>query len=279
MMCRDAATDEGHIGSAFQSDRGDLAIGDHGTGATPTDSRPQVGAIQDVLSDDTSSKLRSVSTASLSWQLRLRGLNNVVIQGLHSNQRSPHMVGVARTIRYVPNREDLVDTHGGGFNLQKQTFDSLRPGDVLVIEARGQSGAGSFGDILALRAQVLGAAGIVTDGAIRDSAGIHNLQIPTFFRTHHPSVLAQRFVPWERDVLVACADVAIQPGDIIVGDGDGVIVIPPSVANEVTEAAIQQEIEEGYVTDRVASGVRLEGLYPLSQTRREEFLAWADEHE
>ena len=110
-------------------------------------------------------------------------------------------------------------------NAQKRAIEAIRPGEILVIEARGDH-AGTIGDILALRAQVRGAAGIVTDGAIRDSTALAGLDIPVYHAAVHPAVLGRRHVPWETGVTVACAGVTIQPGDLLVGDADGVIVLP-----------------------------------------------------
>ena len=140
-------------------------------------------------------------------------------------------------MRYLPLREDLFAAYGGGMNAQKRAIEDIRPGEVLVIEARGDPTAGTIGDILALRAQVRGAAGVVTDGAIRDSAALARLEIPIYHAAVHPAVLGRRHVPWETGVTVACAGVTIQPGDIVVGDSDGVVVLPPGIAAEVLAEA------------------------------------------
>ncbi len=130
------------------------------------------------LTDELRATLASVATATLSSQLRKRGLNNVSIDGLTSTRPDTKVVGTARTLRFVPNREDLFASHGGGYNAQKRAFDSVGTGEVLVIEARGERGSGTVGDMLALRAQVNGAAGIVTDGGVRDLAVVAALDIP-----------------------------------------------------------------------------------------------------
>ena len=132
-----------------------------------------------------------------------------------------------------PFRPDLFAAHGGGFNAQKVAFDTVEPGEVLVVEARGERGTGTVGDVLALRAQVRGAAGIVTDGGVRDFDAVAGFEIPVFSQGPHPTVLGRRHVPWEVDVTIACGGAAVQPGDVIVGDGDGVIVIPPQLVAEV----------------------------------------------
>ncbi|WP_382309516.1 fumarylacetoacetate hydrolase family protein [Herbiconiux sp. UC225_62] len=224
-----------------------------------------------VLTPELRDKLSSVGTATLSAQLRKRGLDTVTIDGVHPTHPGERMIGRARTLRLIPNREDLFESHGGGYNAQKRAFDTLGPGDVLVIEARGEAGTGTVGDILALRAQVLGAAGIVTDGGIRDLAAVTALAIPAYSRGGHPAVLGRRHVPWDTDLTIACGGTAVQPGDVIVGDDDGVIVIPPRYVEEVVDAAIVQEREERYIADRVAAGESVEGLYPMDAAWRKRY--------
>lgn len=223
------------------------------------------------LTEELRAKLASVGTATLSSQLRKRGLDNVSIDGVRPTHPGEKMIGRARTLRFIPNREDLFASHGGGYNAQKRAFDSLTPGDVLVIEARGEAGTGTVGDILALRAQHLGAAGIVTDGGIRDLAAVSALDIPAYSRGGHPAVLGRRHVPWDVDITVACGGTAVQPGDVIVGDDDGVLVIPPALVEEVVDAAIAQEKEESYIAAQVAAGEGVDGLYPLNAAWRSRF--------
>lgn len=186
------------------------------------------------------------------------------IDGVHPTHPGEKMIGRARTLRFIPYREDLFESHGGGFNAQKRAFDTLNPGDVLVIEARGVAGTGTVGDILALRAQVRGAAGIVTDGGIRDIAAVTALDIPAYSQGAHPAVLGRRHVPWDVDLTIACGGAAVQPGDVIVGDDDGVLVIPPRYVDEVVEAAIAQEREEEFVVRQVLNGEKVDGLYPMN---------------
>ena len=128
----------------------------------------------------------------------------------------------------MPNREDLFDSHGGGYNAQKRAFDAVGEGEVIVIEARGEAGSGTLGDVLAIRAHARGAAGIVTDGGVRDAEAVASVGIPVFSNGAHPAVLGRKHVPWDADVTIGCGGTTVQPGDIIVGDADGVIVIPPA---------------------------------------------------
>jgi 2-keto-4-pentenoate hydratase/2-oxohepta-3-ene-1,7-dioic acid hydratase in catechol pathway/regulator of RNase E activity RraA len=218
--------------------------------------------------------LREVATATLAALLRKRGLNGLTLDGLRSTRPEQRMAGYARTVRYLPLREDLFAAHGGGMNAQRRAIEDIRPNEVLVIEARGDQSAGTIGDILALRAQVRGAVGIVTDGAIRDSAALARLEIPAYHAAVHPAVLGRRHVPWETSVTVACAGVTIQPGDILVGDADGVVVLPPGIAAEVLAEAREQERQEEFIAARVALGDPLDGLHPLGAARRPDYEAW-----
>ncbi|QIZ98140.1 fumarylacetoacetate hydrolase family protein [Leifsonia sp. PS1209] len=227
-----------------------------------------------VLTDELRAQLLSVSTATLSSQLRKRGLNNVSIDGLSSTRPDAKLVGRAKTLRYLPNREDLFAAHGGGYNAQKRAFDALGPGDVLVIEARGERGSGTVGDVLALRAQVAGAAGIVTDGGVRDLAIVAALDIPTYHAGGHPAVLGRKHVPWDADITVACGGAAVQPGDVIVGDADGLLVIPTALVEEVVADALEQEREEEFIAEQVAAGATIDGLFPMNAEWKDRYRVW-----
>jgi 2-keto-4-pentenoate hydratase/2-oxohepta-3-ene-1,7-dioic acid hydratase in catechol pathway/regulator of RNase E activity RraA len=226
------------------------------------------------LTPELTAQLASVSTATLSSQLRKRGYDDASIDGVHALTAGSRIVGRARTLRFIPFRLDLFAEHGGGFNAQKRAFDSLRPGDVLVIDARGERNAGTVGDLLALRAQQLGAVGVVTDGAARDVATVSGLEIPVFAAAAHPAVLGRRHVPWETDVTIACGGAAVQPGDVIVADDDGALVIPPDLVAEVVADAIEQEREETFIAEQLAAGASVHGLYPMNAEWRERYAAW-----
>ncbi|WP_417564250.1 fumarylacetoacetate hydrolase family protein [Microbacterium sp.] len=223
------------------------------------------------LTPELRAKLELAPTAGLSAQLRKRGLNNVSIDGLTAMHPDAKIVGVAKTLRFVPNREDLFKTHGGGYNPQKRAFDALRPGEVMVIEARGEADAGTLGDVLAARALAAGAAGVVTDGAVRDHDGVAAIGIPVFSNGAHPAVLGRKHVAWDDDLTIACGGATVQPGDVIVGDRDGVIVIPPALVEEVVDEALVKEAEDGWVLQRVAEGERLEGLFPMNEQWRAQY--------
>lgn len=229
------------------------------------------------LAPDLREKLERCPVAGLSQQLRKRGLNNVTIDGVRPLHPGKKLVGLARTLRFVPNREDLFDSHGGGYNAQKRAFDAVGDGEVLVIEARGEAGSGTLGDILAIRAHARGAAGIVTDGGVRDIDAVTAVGIPVYTAGAHPAVLGRRHVPWDADLTIACGGTTVQPGDILVGDADGVIVIPPSLVDEVVDAALEQEIEDGWIAEQVAQGHPVDKLFPLTGEWKERYLAWRAE--
>ena len=212
--------------------------------------------------------------AGLSAALRKRGLHHCLLDGLRPMHPERKLVGTATTLRFVPAREDLFASHGGGFNAQKRAIDSLNPGDVLVMEARGEKGTGTIGDILALRAQVRGAAGIVTDGGVRDLAAVAALDIPTYHSGPHPAVLGRLHVPWDVDITIACGGATVQPGDVIVGDSDGVLVIPPHLVEKIADAAIEQERQETFIAEQVANGESVDGLYPMNEHWKARYAQW-----
>ncbi|QFY10031.1 fumarylacetoacetate hydrolase family protein [Nonomuraea phyllanthi] len=229
------------------------------------------------LTDEVREKLSSAAVATISAQLRRLGHPNASIDGVRSLTPGRKMIGVARTLRFVAHRPDLFESHGVGFNAQKQAFDSLAEGEVLVIEARGDATAGTVGDVLALRAKTLGAAGIVTDGAARDSAAVAAIGLPTFAQAAHPSVLGRRHVPWEVDATITCGGATVLPGDVVVGDDDGVVVIPRHLVEQVATGAAAQEAEDAWVAARVAEGHPVEGLFPLDAEWRGRYQAWREE--
>lgn len=225
------------------------------------------------LSEELRELLSTTPVATLSASLRRRGHIDVFLDGLATNQPGRRIVGLARTLRFVAFRPDLFEKRGGGFNAQKRAFDSVGPGEVLVVEARRVNDAATVGDVLALRAKVRGAEAIVTDGGVRDWVAVKEIGIPVFSQGAHPSVLGRRHVPWETDVTITCAGAAVEPGDVIVGDDDGVIVIPAALAEEVAREAADQEREDAWVATQVAAGASVDGLFPMNAEWRARYEA------
>jgi regulator of RNase E activity RraA len=227
-----------------------------------------------VLTAELRDRLARVSTATLTFQLQRRGIRSTFLSGLRPLAEGQRMVGYAHTLRYVPLREDLQAQLGGGNNAQRRAIESLTADEVLVIEARGEPDAGTIGDIFVQRAIRLGAAGVVTDGALRDTPGIRALGLPIYHLASHAATLGRLHLPLEHQVPIACAGVTVMPGDIVVGDGEGAVVVPAALADEVAAAAVDQELEEEWALERVQQGESTIGVFPIGKDRRTEFEAW-----
>jgi 5-oxopent-3-ene-1,2,5-tricarboxylate decarboxylase/2-hydroxyhepta-2,4-diene-1,7-dioate isomerase len=239
--------------------------------------RPDRDPVEARYGSDTTARLRSVSTATLASQLNRRGLRGCILEGLTSSRPDAEMLGFARTVRYLPLREDLAPTRNAGLNAQKQAIEALGPGEVLVISAREESAAGTIGDILVARAMANGASGIITDGAIRDAAAISGFTIPTYHRAVSPAVLGHRHVPWDTDVAVACAGALVAPGDLLVGDADGVVVLPDALVAEIAADAEEQERRELFALQRVQDGSSINGLFPIGEVWQSRYERWCEE--
>ena len=227
-----------------------------------------------VLSEEAKAALRKVATATLTVQLRQRGIRDTFMRGLKPTRPDLRLLGYAHTLRYVPLREDVRDADTAELNAQKSAVESISEDEVLVIDARGEETAGTIGDILAMRALRRGATGIVTDGGLRDSPAIAELDIPTYFKAVHAAVLGIVHFPLETNVPVACGGVLVMPGDVIVGDAEGIVVVPAAMAEEVARDAVEQEEREEWAFERVDAGESIRGVYPLSEEREAEFQEW-----
>ncbi len=230
------------------------------------------------LSADAKAKLRSISTATLTSQLLKKGLGNTFLAGLYPLRPDLRMVGYAFTLRYIPAREDLADElYDNSRNVQRLAVEAVGPEDVLVIDARGDVSAASFGHILGTRISRRGAAGLVTDGALRDTPGFRLLELPTYIRAAHATTSFVAHHPVDMQVPIGCAGVAVTPGDVVVGDGEGVVVIPARLAEEVAHDAYEQEIREEYFQQRVAGGASIVGVYPPNDETLAAFKRWRRE--
>lgn len=244
------------------------------SGADGSDAPADPGTSSTALAPEVREKLARAPVAALSAQLRKRGVNTATIEGVRPLVAGQKLVGPARTLRFVPGREDLFAERGGGYNPQKRAFDDVGAGEVLVIEARGETGSATLGDVLALRAHARGAAGIVTDGGVRDADAVAEAGIPVYALGAHPAVLGRKHVPWDADLTIACGGTAVQPGDVLVGDADGVVVIPRALVDEVTDAALAQEDEDAWIAEQVKAGHPVRGLFPMNAEWRARYDAW-----
>nr|WP_246328480.1 hypothetical protein [Curtobacterium pusillum] len=231
-----------------------------------------------VIDPTVASNLERVSTATLCSQLRRRGITGTFLTGLRPLRPDVRLLGEARTLRYTAHRADVFDEIGGGMNAQKRVIDTIEPGEVLVIEARGQLAAGTIGDILALRVQQRGGTGVITDGASRDTPTLARMTLPLYVGGAHGAVLGERHVPMDSDLPITCAGVLVMPGDVIVGDAEGAVVVPRALAAEVAADAVEQELQETFIAERVGEGASVAGLYPLGPEWRPRYEHWKEDH-
>lgn len=226
----------------------------------------------------THQQLTTVSTATLCTALFKRGLRNQFLQNVHPlNPGLPNMVGPAFTLRYIPAREDLnpITVFADHQHPQRQAVERCPPGAVLVMDSRKDARAASAGSILVSRLMVRGVAGVVTDGGFRDSPEISRLSIPAYHQRPSAPTNLTLHQALDIDVPIGCGDVAVWPGDILVGDAEGVIVIPAAIADEVAAEAVEMTAFEDFVTERVLAGQSILGLYPPTEEHsRADFAAW-----
>lgn len=226
--------------------------------------------------DNIRQRLNRVSTATLTTQLFKRGLRTRFMAGVHPIRTGRRMLGVARTLRYVPMREDLdtLDTLGSRDNAQRALIETIEPGEVLVVDGLRNQGAGSLGSILALRLHVRGATGIVTDGAFRDTPGIRQLDIPAYAAGQNANTNLTIYHPVDFDLAIGCGGVLVEPGDAIVGDDEGVVVIPLDMVEDVARESFEQDVRERYIFDLVRRGASVFEVYPMNHQVEAEYTAW-----
>lgn len=222
-------------------------------------------------------RLKTCSTATISTQLFKRGLRNTFIQGVpRLSLDAPVMVGFAYTLRYIPAREDL--DHIGVFedwgHPQRRAVEEIPPGAVLVMDCRGDASAASAGSILVTRMMVRGAAGVVTDGGLRDSPTIARLPMPVYCKAPSPPTNLIKHHAVDIDVPIACGEVPVFPGDVLIGDAEGVVVIPRHLAEEVAADAAEQERQERFIMREVKSGKSIFGVYPPNAETKGRYEAW-----
>ncbi|MFT5196895.1 MAG: 5-oxopent-3-ene-1,2,5-tricarboxylate decarboxylase [Cellvibrionaceae bacterium] len=230
------------------------------------------------LTSDAKEKLGKVSTATLTSQLILHGFKNTFLNGVEPLKANSRMIGYAVTVRFVPAREDMpAKVADLSVNPQRLAVESVGEEDVLVMDARGDGRGAVFGDILALRIAMLGAAGFVTDGSVRDTPACENIDLPIYLKEKQATRSNLYHHPADWNVTIGCGGVLIEPGDVIVGDREGVVAIPAHVAESVAHASYEQELREMHVIDMVKSGKSTVGIYPAGDATMAEFEAWRKE--
>ena len=226
----------------------------------------------------TKQKLMGVSTATLCTALFKRGLHHQFIQDVRPlNPSLPNMVGEAYTLRYMPAREDLniLEVFKNREHPQRKAVEECPPGAVLVIDSRKDARAASAGGILVSRLMKRGVAGIVTDGGFRDSPEIAKLAMPAYHQRPAAPTNLTVHQAIDINVPIGCGDAPVFPGDVIVGDGEGVVVIPAHLADEIAAEAVEMTVFEDFVQEKVMEGRSILGLYPPTEEQsRIDFAAW-----
>jgi regulator of RNase E activity RraA len=231
------------------------------------------------LGPETRDRLKKVSTATLATALYKRGLRNQMIQDVRPlhGPTGGSMVGEAFTLRYMPAREDLnrLEVFRDRGHPQRKAVEECPPGAVLVMDSRKDARAASAGGILVGRLKARGVAGVVTDGGFRDSAEIAALGIPAYHQRPSAPTNLTLHQAIEINVPIGCGDAPVFPGDVLVGDADGVIVLPAHLADELAEEATEMTAYEDFVTEEVRKGRSILGLYPATDERSlADFAAW-----
>jgi len=233
-----------------------------------------------VLSDETRAKFKRVSTASLATALYKRGLRGQFVQGvLPVAPKEEVMVGQAFTLRYIPAREDRnpITVFKNPDHPQRVAMETCPPGHVLVMDSRKDARAASGGSILITRLAIRGAAGVVTDGGFRDAEGIGRLDMPAYHARPSAPTNLTLHEALDINVPISCGDAPVFPGDVIVGDKDGVIVVPAHLAEELADECLGMESYEDFVLEQVLGGARIIGLYPpTSDAPLEAYAAWRE---
>lgn len=227
-------------------------------------------------------KLKGISTATISTCLYKRGLRNQYIQDVLpvGAAKAQSMVGPAFTLRYIPAREDRngLEVFRNPEHPQRKAVETCPPGAVMVMDSRKDPRAASAGSILIGRLQARGVAGVVTDGGFRDAGDISRLDIPAFHQRPSAPTNLTLHEALDINVPISCGDAPVFPGDIIVGDCDGVVVIPAHLAEEIADEAAEMTVFEDFVADMVSKGRSIRGLYPATDPQTlEDFKVWRAE--
>ena len=232
------------------------------------------------ISLDTLKRLSQVPTATLATQLFKVGFRHTYLAGVTPINPGRRMVGEAATVRFVPAREDLAsfDAVATSEYPQRKAIDEIAPGQVLVMDCRGIAAAAAAGDILVARLQARGAAGLVADGGIRDYAAVQRLGLPVYALGPSAPAHVARHIAVDTNVPIGCAEVLVMPGDLMVGDAEGVVCIPRQVAETVAAQGLEQEQLEAFLLEKVKGGAALPGTYPPNESTLAEYAAWRRAH-
>jgi regulator of RNase E activity RraA len=235
-----------------------------------------MGPAQARILPETLDRLRRISTPTLTTQLFTLGFRSRFLHGVRPLCPDARMVGEAVTVRFAPAREDLAtyEVLGDPDYPQRHAIEHIQSGQVLVMDCRRVAEAASAGDILVSRLKMRGAAGLVLDGGIRDYASVTAFGFPVYALGPSAPAHVVRHLAVDIDVPIGCAEVLVMPGDIMVGDSEGVVCIPRAIADAVAVDGLEQELLEAFILEKVRSGAPLPGTYPPNEATRAEYQAW-----
>ncbi len=234
------------------------------------------------VSDELLKKYESVSNATVLGELARRGYLKVFMSGVHSLASGRRLVGRAVTLRYLPSRPDLQDHvtrggHGEGFNETPRwdALEALTPGDVLVADCMGESMTSTGGDVVFSRILTRGAAGLVTDGGVRDGRKVAEYGYPVYAGGSTPTIGEPSVLPYEVNEPVQCGGVLVWPGDVILGDEDGVVVLPSQLAEEIYDECVRHdEIEQAILEHTQREGISPKFFYPFNSETEKIYAKW-----
>lgn len=222
--------------------------------------------------------LAKCSTTTIWGTLSQAGIQNTFMEGVLPRTSKQNFAGTAQTLRTLPTRGDVAKAIQGRPNPHRASFATVGKNQVVVIDARGDHGTGVLGDIFAQSILTRGGVALVTDGAVRDLPAMEEVGLPVYTPAGNAGAFNTRHIGAELNVPVQCAGVLVIPGDVLVGDSSGVIVIPQAMAAEVAEKSWETEVRDGYSRMRVAEGAPLNEAFPMGEKMRAEYAEWRKSH-
>lgn len=226
-----------------------------------------------ILTDELKAKLNAVATPTLAGALQDRGIENGILVGLKPTRPDLRLLGYAHTLRYVPKAPEF-NARTKGRNMQRFAIETIEDDEVLIMEARYEVLAGTIGDIYSMRVKQRGGTGVITDGCLRDTPGITEIDLPVYHYASHGARVGRIHTALDHQVPIVCAGVTVFPGDILVGDAEGVCVLPARLVEEIADQCVEDELCEEWGLWRVSDGEPIDTTFPMHKSRQAEYEIW-----
>ncbi len=226
------------------------------------------------VSDDVLEKIKKVSVTTIWGELQRRGIPNTYMEGVKPQNSKTSFAGTAYTLRFLPTRSDAVKAGSGRVSPHRAIFTTIKKNQVAVFDSRGVTDTGVLGDIFASSIKSLGGVALVTDGCCRDGHEMEDVGLPMYTRGTHPGSVGMDHIAADLNIPIQCANVLVMPGDVIVGDNFGCIVVPQALAKEVADAGYEVDLRDLYSRGKVLAGEPLADWFPMTEASRAEFDAW-----